>query len=183
MASNVDLEARVAALEARLLDAEAVLAIQDLKARYGALADARYAGGQVVEREALERIADLVVKLFTEDAVWDGGKTLGVCRGHAAIRERFLAPTLSFSWHYFVKPVIEVDGDRARATWDILAPCSDAEGRPLWMAGLEEDEYRRVDGRWLHSRMGLKVAFMAPHDRGWGKRAGFRRVPGDQSLE
>jgi hypothetical protein len=179
MVRNDDLEARVAALEARLLDAEAVLAIQELKARYGALADARYAGGEVVEREALERIADRVVHLFTEDAIWDGGKALGVCQGRPAIRERFLQPTLSFSWHYFVKPCIEVDGDTARATWDILAPCSDAEGRPMWMAGLEEDEYRRVDGRWLHSRMGLRVAFMAPHERGWGKRAGFRRIPGE----
>jgi len=33
----------------------------------------------------------------------------------------------------------------------------------------EDDEYVRVDGRWLHSAMRLTVAFMAPHDRGWAK--------------
>jgi hypothetical protein len=168
MASNVDLEARVAALEARLLDAEAVLAIQDLKARYGALADARYAGGQVVEREALERIADLVVKLFTEDAVWDGGAGgLGTCEGRDAIRARFLDPTLLFSWHYFVKPRITVHDDEAEARWDILAPCTTKDGRPHWMAGVEDDRYRRVDGRWLHTRMKLTTVFMAPHDEAW----------------
>jgi len=179
MGKDEGLAARVAVLEQRLQRAESVLEIMDLKARYGELADARYGPGGVVEREALERIADRIVLLFCEDAVWDGGRALGVCRGRPAIRERFLEPTLSFSWHYFVKPRIEVDGETARGTWDILAPCSDREGRPMWMAGLEADEYRRVDGRWLHSRMALEVAFMAPHERGWGPRAGIRRVPGD----
>ncbi len=173
------LEARVAGLEARLAELEAVQAIQDLKSRYGALADARYGRGGVVEPEALARIADEIVLLFTEDAVWDGGKALGLCRGRDEIRQRFLEPTLRFSWHYFVKPLIEVRGDEATGTWDILAPCSDASGRPMWMAGLEEDEYRRVDGRWLHSRMRMKMAFMAPHDGGWGQKVGIRRVPGE----
>ena len=109
--------------------------------------------------------------MFSEDAVWDGGPGLGVCRGRKAISERFAAPTLQFSWHYFVKPRIHVSGQTARATWDILAPCTSREGRPLWMAGYEEDEYVKQDGRWLHSAMKLSVVFMAPHDRGWARRA------------
>jgi hypothetical protein len=43
----------------------------------------------------------------------------------------------------------------------------ETEGRALWMAGYEDDEYERVDGVWLHSAMKLGVVFMAPHDRGW----------------
>ncbi len=169
MSDAADLENRVRALEGRLRALEDVEEIRRLKARYGELADRRYADGVPADRDALERIAGELAELFTEDAEWDGGSALGLCTGREAIRRRFAEPTLGFAWHYFVKPQIHVDGDRARATWDVLAPCSDAKGRPLWMAGVEDDEYRRVDGRWLHSRMKLSVVFMAPHERGWRK--------------
>jgi hypothetical protein len=169
---TTDLEARLRALEARLRVLEDVEAVRWLKARYGELVDERYAGGAPRSPAQLERIAGEIADLFTEDALWEGGAALGACRGRAAIRERFAAPTLSFSWHYFVKPRIEVAGDSARARWDLLAPCTSREGRALWMAGVEDDEYRRVDGRWLHSRMSLRVVFLAPHDRGWAPRPG-----------
>jgi hypothetical protein len=90
--------------------------------------------------------------------------------GRAAIRERFRDPTLLFSWHYFLKPRIAVDGDRAEARWDILAPCTTKDGRPHWMAGVEDDAYRREDGVWRHTGMRLSTVFMAPHDRGWTRQ-------------
>lgn len=167
-----DLETRLRALEARLGVLEDVEAIRLLKARYGELVDERYAGGAPRSPAELERIAGEIADLFTEDALWEGGAALGVCRGRAAIRERFAAPTLAFSWHYFVKPQIQVAGDAARARWDLLAPCTSRDGRAMWMAGVEDDEYRRVDGRWLHQRMALRVVFLAPHDRGWARKPG-----------
>lgn len=54
------------------------------------------------------------------------------------------------------------------APWDGSRVLGD---EPHWMSGVEEDEYARVDGRWLHSRMALRVVFMAPHDRGWARRS------------
>jgi hypothetical protein len=162
-----ELRASVRDLERRLRVVEDVEAIRNLKARYGELVDARYAHGRPRERAELEPLAQQIAALFTEDAVWDGGAALGLCRGRDAIRQRFLEPTLHFSWHYFVKPRIQVEADRARASWDILAPCTTPDDRPHWMAGVEEDEYARVDGAWLHSRMQLRVVFMAPHERGW----------------
>ena len=170
--ATTDLEARLRTLEARLGVLEDVEAIRLLKARYGELVDERYAGGAPRSPAELDRIAGEIADLFTEDALWEGGAALGTCRGRAAIRERFAAPTLAFSWHYFVKPRIEVTGDSARARWDLLAPCTSREGRAMWMAGVEDDEYRRVDGRWLHQRMSLRVVFLAPHDRGWGRKPG-----------
>lgn len=164
------LQQRVEALEGRLAAVEGTQAIQNLKARYGELADSRYDASGPVGQSELDRIAREIAGLFTEDAVWDGGGGLGVCKGRDAIYERFRAPTLKFSLHYFVKPQIEVDGLRARASWDILAPCTTSEDRPMWMAGREHDEYVNADGTWLHSSMKLSVAFMAPHDRGWAKR-------------
>lgn len=168
--SDADLATRVAALERRVAELEAAEAIRNLKARYATLVDGRYRrSGGVVARAELETLATQIAELFTEDAVWDGGGGLGIRRGRAAIRERFLDPTLLFSRHYFVKPEIRVEGDTAEARWDLLAPCTTADGRPHWMAGIEDDRYRREDGRWLHASMKLGVVFLAPHDRGWGR--------------
>lgn len=173
MSGAGDVEARLAQLEARLARVEGHAAILDLKSRYGALADARY--GRDGPREATEiaAIADDMASLFTEDAVWAGGGPLGTATGRDAIRARFLEPTLRTSWHFFVKPEIEVEagGDRARGTWDVLAMITTREGRAMWMVGVEHDEYRRVDGRWLHSRMQLDSKLMAPYDRGWARPA------------
>lgn len=162
----------LAALRTRVERLEAHQAIQNLKARYGALADRRYTRRGPKSAPEIAEAADALVALFTEDAVWDGGATLGVAEGRAAIRARFLEPTLRFSWHYFVKPEIHVDGDEARATWDILAPCTTKDGTPMWMAGVEHDRYRREGGVWLHTHMRLDPVFMAPHATGWSKTDG-----------
>ena len=164
-----ELQQRIAALEGRLAAVEGVQAIERLKARYAELVDARYSRGNVVEPAKLEEAARRIAELFTEDGVWDGGKALGVARGRDEIAARMREPTLLFSWHYFLKPRIEVEGDSARARWDILSPCTTKDGRPHWMAGFEDDSYRKVDGEWLHSQMKLTVVFLSPHATGWEK--------------
>jgi hypothetical protein len=164
---TTDLQERLAALEARVLAVEDALAIQRLKARYAQLVDQRYARGAPASAERLATIAAEIAGLFTEDAVWDGGRALGVAHGRAEIAERMREPTLLFSWHYFLKPQIQVEGDRASARWDILSPCTTRDGRPHWMAGYEDDEYRRVEGQWLHRSMKLTLVFLSPHETGW----------------
>lgn len=164
-----DLEARVFALEQRVDAAESVLAIQNLKSRYAQLVDRRYSRGDVVDAETLAKVADEIGALFAPDGTWDGGKLLGIARGPTEVAERMRNPTLKFSWHYFLKPEIQVDGDRAKARWDILSPCTTPDGRPHWMSGFEDDEYVRIDGVWLHQSMKLTVVFMAPHETGWQK--------------
>ncbi len=163
----VDLEQRVRALEQRLDAAEAVLAIQNLKSRYAQLVDQRYSRGAVVEADRLAEVAEQIAALFAEDGVWDGGKALGISRGRDEIAERMRKPTLKFSWHYFLKPEIRVEGDRAGARWDILSPCTTPDGRPHWMSGFEDDDYVRIDGVWLHQSMRLTSVFLAPHETGW----------------
>jgi hypothetical protein len=162
--------AAIEALAARVRALEDADAIRALKARYAELVDARYARGAIRPPEAIAPLADAIAALFAEDAVWEGG-ALGTCSGRAAIRERMAQPTLLFSRHYFVNPQIEVTGDRATARWELLAPCTATDGRPMWMAGDEDDAYARVGGVWLHTRMKLGVHFFAPHERGWGRRA------------
>jgi hypothetical protein len=169
MAAGADLEARVRALEGRVRAAEDAQAIQHLKARYAELVDRRYHRGRPREGTELEAIAREIASLFTEDAVWDGGPALGRCEGRAAICARMREPTLRFSWHFFLKPRIHVEGDEARARWDILSPCTTRDGRPHWMVGTEDDRYRREGDTWLHSHMTLSVVFLAPHETGWTK--------------
>jgi hypothetical protein len=167
MAEEPNWTARLEALEARVARAEAHPALCNLKSEYGALADSRYTRKGPKSSEELQTIAAGLADLFTEDAVWDAGGKLGRCEGRDAIRRRFAEPTLAYSWHFFVKPEIHVEGDRARGTWDVFALCTTTEGRAMWMVGVEYDEYANVDGRWLHRSMRLDAKLMAPYEGGW----------------
>jgi hypothetical protein len=161
------LGARIDDLARRVDAAESVLAIHELKARYAELVDARFARGRVVEHGRLADVADAAAELFTEDGVWDGGPSLGVARGRTEISTRLAEPTLVFSRHLFVRPRIEVDGDRASARWELLCPCTRPDGESLWMSGYEDDTYTRVDGVWLHATMSLSTVFVSPVAEGW----------------
>jgi hypothetical protein len=170
MATTDQLAAEIAALRARVEHTEAALAIHALKARYAQLVDERYVRGAVAPPEILAARSEAIAALFTEDGVWDGGPALGVSRGRAEIAARMRAPTLLFSRHFFVKPLITVHApDRASARWDILATCTTRDGAPSWMVGFEDDAYARVGGEWLHRSMKLTAVFMAPHETGWTK--------------
>ena len=162
-----ELAAEVAALRSRVEVTEATLEIQSLKSRYGELVDRRFVAGHVVDQPTLERLAGQAAELFTEDATWDGGPGLGRVTGRRAIAERLCAPTLDFSRHLFLTPDIRVDGDRASARWQLLSPCRRPDGTSYWMCGYEDDDYRRVDGIWLHRSMRLTTVFMAPVGAGW----------------
>jgi SnoaL-like domain len=169
MATIDELAESVAELGRRVDHAEAILEIQALKARYGDLVDQRFAGGRPVDHDALQRAAQAAADLFSPDGVWDGGPGLGRQVGRAAIASRLASPTLSFSRHLFVKPRIEVDGERAQGRWDLLSPCQRSDGSSWWMCGFEDDEYVRVDGIWLHQSMRLTTVFMTRVEPGWEK--------------
>jgi len=169
-AGNQEGTSRLDRLEARLAEVEAHRAILDLKSLYGTLADARYTRKGPKPQSEIDLVAAQLADLFAEDAVWEGGGALGRCEGRQAIQDRFREPSLHYSWHFFVKPEVRVEADRASGTWDVLAMITTLEGRAMWMVGVEHDEYARIDGRWLHTRMQLDSQLMAPHDKGWGPR-------------
>ena len=164
-----ELAEELAILRTRLEASEGTLQIHALKARYADLVDRRFSKGKLVDEATLAHIATELADLFTPDGVWDGGPGLGVATGRAAIIARLAQPTLTFSRHLFVKPMIEVQGDRATATWDLLCPCQRQDGASFWMCGSEEDRYIRVDGSWLHESMTLTSFFMAPVADGFGR--------------
>jgi SnoaL-like domain len=162
-----ELAAEVAALRQRVDVSESTLRIQSLKARYGALVDQRFSRGEIVDVDTLRRVAHDIAALFTSDGVWDGGPGLGRAQGRDAIAARLGDPTLTFSRHFFMNPRIDVDGETARARWDLLSPCRRADGSSFWMCGYEDDQYARVDGVWLHRSMKLTTVFMTPVGEGW----------------
>ena len=169
MATIDELTSELAALRARVGNTEAVLAIHNLKSRYADLVDSRFSRGRLVDDDQLATAAAAIAATFAVDGVWDGGPALGVALGREEIAAQMRSSKLTFSRHFFVKPQITANGDRARGRWDILSPCTTPDGVPHWMCGYEDDEYVLVDGEWLHESMRLTTVFMAPATEGWGR--------------
>jgi ketosteroid isomerase-like protein len=156
--SNKDLIARLEALEGRVRDLEATDSIRNLKARYAELCDDNYN-------------PDGIAALFVEDAVWDSGP-LGRFEGREAIREFFRGASkiFTFAIHYSLNPQIEVTGDTARARWYLFMPCTVGDDdQAMWRAGIDDEEYVRVDGQWMFKSKKGNPIFSTPFDTGWAK--------------
>lgn len=145
-------------VERRLQALEDIEAIKKLKARYCLTVDQRDEEG--------------FVSLFTEDAVWDGGR-FGHYEGREAIRKFFRAipDVLTFAVHYVMNPIIKVHGDRATGQWYLLEPCTMVEGnQAVWGTARYEEEYVRVGNEWRFKNLKLIPVFWSPFDQGWVKK-------------
>lgn len=159
-------------LEARVRRLEDIEAIKQLKAAYCAACDDGYD-------------ADRLAAQFTDDAVWDGGRTFGRVEGRAAIHRHFAGAgdRITIARHQVMNPIVEIDGDdpdRATGHWLLFQPCTNAgpDGeQAVWLAATYADTYRRVDGVWLIASTTIEVAFFTPFDAGWTEQ---RFLPGRQ---
>ena len=90
-------EKQLKALGKRIQVLEDIEAIKDLKARYAAVCDDKYN-------------PEKGIKLFTQDAVWNGGKDFGVHKGSKAIKKFFegVAKNIVFAVHFFLQPIIKI---------------------------------------------------------------------------
>lgn len=153
-------------LEARVSVLEATEAIRGLKARYAALADAKYRPDYTRVGEAeMTSIARAQSECFTTDAIWDGGDDFGDSRrGREALRQWFMCSPWRFAMHYYGSPCIEVDGDHASATWRLWQiALREDNGAAVLLCALTKEAYRRDDaGVWLCSRMRFDEVHMAP---------------------
>ena len=159
---TIDLNARLEKLERRIMDLEAADEIRNLKATYAAACDDNYN-------------PDAIAALFVEDAVWESDG-LGNFEGREAIREFFrgISSYFTFALHYGLNPKIEVAGDTASARWYLFMPCTVSDGgRALWRAGIDDEEYVRVDGRWMFKRKKSATIFNTPFEEGWAKTRFF----------
>jgi SnoaL-like domain len=132
----------------RLIDLEE---IRQLKARFGRLADALCVGYE-------ETAARELGALFSEEATIDSA-AFGHYEGRAQIETLFaraVPSQMHGMWHGFLNPEIALDGDQAHAHWAMFAYTHSADpaaGGPALTLGRYRDEYRRVNGRWLQSKL------------------------------
>lgn len=148
----------LADLERRIQILEDAGAIRNLKAQYAAYCDDNYD-------------ADKIAELFVEDAHWES-TGLGRFEGREAIREFFRGASkiFTFAIHYSLNPYIEVKGDTARARWFTLMPCTVGDGnKAMWRAGIDEEEYLRVNGQWKYRSKFTRSLFNTPFEEGWGR--------------
>jgi len=111
-------------------------------------------------------------ELFTEDAIWEGkgARYAGSFGGHRG-RDAIVAmlgkycvapPHFALNVHYLTSPAIEVDGDRAHGSWNMLQVSSfGAGGSHLNSARLEID-FRREGGAWRMARFQTRNLFSRP---------------------
>ena len=159
-AENSDnLAAIVAELQERIRALEDANEIRNLKAEYAAACDDDYD-------------PDRLAALFVEDATWES-QGMGRHEGREAIREFFrgISGHFVFALHYGLNPSIEVTGDTARATWYLFMPCTVGDtGKAMWRAGLDEEEYVRVDGKWMYKSKKSAPIFHTTFEDGWAKQ-------------
>jgi hypothetical protein len=110
---------------------------------------------------------DRIVSIFAEDGIWEGEPYRA--QGHAEIRALFegFREGISFSQHNAFNPRIEVDGNTAHGSWNMLGPFTYRENdRRYWIIARGEDDYVKVDGVWKfqhHRGYGME----APYEEGW----------------
>jgi hypothetical protein len=156
---TVVVAAELAALMTRLKRLEDIEEIIRLKHRYCLLCDQNYDG-------------EKIVKLFTPDGIWDAGELYGRFAGHDAMREFFrnIPASVSFAMHTAMNPIIDIEGETARATWQAVNPSTIMAGGksvPHWSFSEYEDRLAKVDGRWLFTYMRSNIKTVAPHRDGW----------------
>jgi hypothetical protein len=145
-------------LERRIAVLEDVEAIKQLKARYCAICDD-------------DHNPHLITTIFVEDGIWEGDG-VGAHRGHAAIRKLFenFRARISFSQHNVMNPVIEVNGNHARASWYFFGPFTFRKGnRAYWLSARYQDDYVKIDGEWKFQHLRAIGRMAAPYEKGWAR--------------
>ena len=156
---SAELLAAVQELQNRVRHLEDIEALRNLKAEYAAACDDNYD-------------ADRLAALFVEDGTWQS-HGMGRYEGREAIREFFrgISGHFVFALHYGLNPQIEVTGDTARARWYLFMPCTVGDtGKAMWRAGLDEEEYVRVQGRWMYRSKKSAPFFHTTFEEGWAKQ-------------
>jgi len=156
---TTDLAAMVTELRERVRHLEDIAARRNRKAEYAAACADNYD-------------ADRLAALFVEDATWES-QGMGKYEGREAIREFFrgISGHFVFALHYGLNPQIEVTGDTARARWYLFMPCTVGDtGKAMWRAGLDEEEYVRVQGKWMYQSKKSAPFFHTTFEEGWANQ-------------
>lgn len=166
-----DPTAVIASLVRRVETLEAEADVRRLQARYLFLCDTPCPEPGV--RDDAHRV-DLIMELYTEDAVWEGvgeyyDGQFGRAEGAAAVRRHFEAfwdgrrdPALLLNAHYLTAEQIHVDGDEATGQWIHMQPWLFSDGSALLRSSRLNNAFRKDDGRWRITRTRTENVFVAP---------------------
>ena len=169
-----ELEARLAALEAKITELQDIEDIRNLMYNYTYFVD--YAD------------KDKVMECFTDDCYMDlrvrGGGTyapkVGRIEGKKAMKENVFEPHPGTKDHYtnahmIANPVITLQGKTAKGTFYLIIPASypAPEGKKgeqaYWDHGRYDMEFVKKDGKWKISGFRFLWNFHAPYEDGWVK--------------
>ncbi len=152
----------LAQLEQRVQRLEDLRAIEILQRTYG----------YYVDKSQWDEIAPL----FTEDGTLEiGGR--GVFVGRERVHEYLQYLGFPVHGRLFdhtqMQPVIHVspDGTTAKGRWRALVFGGDYGVASVFGDCIYENEYRKVDGKWMISKLHAWFVFYTDFDRGWGERA------------
>ena len=121
-----------------------------------------------------EEIDDELAAIFTDDVAfetkpWSGGEQSGrdyVIRAFKSYQRRF-----GNRKRFIVNELIDVTGPDSATAWSnwLVLHANDGDSYAGW--GSYDWECRRVDGRWLFSKMVIPVDCMTTLEKGWGAAA------------
>lgn len=115
---------------------------------------------------------DAIDQFATDDVTFDAG-AFGTADDRDAWQEwaeTVWQETVTASWHMLHNPIIEVDGDEATGRWRHEVPAVTVEGDAVWLQGVYDHEYRRVDGDWKCSVYTVTPAYATPYEQGWAEQ-------------
>lgn len=172
-------DADIAGLVRRIEVLEAEADIRRIQARYMFLCDTPMPEYGV--RDDAERI-DLIMALYTEDAVWEGvgeyyNGQFGRAVGAAAIRRHFEGfwggktdPALILNCHYLTSEQIHIHagGTTADGQWVHMQPWLFSDGKALLRSSRLNNTFRKEpDGVWKITRTRTENVFVAPLPSTW----------------
>jgi hypothetical protein len=149
-----DLEARIAALEARVQELQDRNEIQELRFSYHVAIN--------------EKKPEMIPELFAEDSSIDFAH-LGKAQGKAQIAafyKQALSDLVPFVKQFIHNHIIALHGDTG-AGLSYLEATPIFNGESFLVAARFDDEYIRENGRWKFRKMRLVPYFMVPLKEGW----------------
>jgi len=176
---TIDQTTELTDLKRRLTVLEGEADIRRLMARYMWLCDTPLPEypGDLGPRERIE----LIMKLYTEDAVWEGvgpfyNDQFGYSKGHEQLVEHFegffitkadtqnASSELLLNAHYLTSEHIRIheDGQTADGQWIHMQPWLFSDGSALLRSSRLHNAFRLVDGVWKMSRYRTENVFVAP---------------------
>lgn len=114
---------------------------------------------------------DGVLDVLADDVSLDYGD-FGVHEGKEEVREYFTSffsgeAGILDTLHLMLNPQVEVDGDTATGTWNLLGLNEVEEIGAAWLAGYYNVEFSKEGDEWFISNLVYDAVYFSPYDEGW----------------